>query len=701
MKQTQCPYCSIQCTFHMVQEEHFYRASPNKQDPVVHGKWCAKGMHAHVPVLGEERLQTPLLRQKGKLVPVSWETALHWFQANVRRIQQEHGKDAVGVYGGGSLTNENAYLLGKFARVALGTRYIDYNGRYCMSSAAAAANQTFGIDRGFTNPLSDLPHAQCILLAGTNIAECQPTLMPYLLQAKANGATLITIDPRKTNTTKIAHRHLSIRPGSDAALVNGLLKTIVEEGYVDWEFAQAHVDGYEAVVTHVRNICWTEVERITGLPKEDIQQVARTFGQAATGFILTARGVEQQPNGVMNVRNYLNLLLLTGNIGKKGAGYGAVTGQGNGQGGREHGQKADQLPGYRHIDHPDHRRHIADIWGIPESELPEKGVSAYEMFDKILEGDIQSLIVFASNPVVSSPHVHRVKAALRQLKGLVVVDLFLSETAQMADLVLPGSSHLEDTGTITTLEGRVTLREAVIPSLPGTKQDWEIMQEMAHALGKEKGFRFVNSEEIFEELRRASQGGVADYSGISYQRIRQEQGVFWPCPSENDPGRKRLFEDRCFYHTDGKARLVPVAHTQPQEQLDRQYPLVLTTGRITQHYLTGVQTRRTPALLQKASEPFVQMHPATAEKWGVKDGEIVRITSRRGTVELRVQCTDSIREDTVFVPFHWGEEQCINRLTSPLLDPASRMPAFKYCAVRIEPAEAASHKTKELAEISS
>ncbi|OYD07080.1 nitrite reductase [Paludifilum halophilum] len=699
-EKTQCPYCSMQCTMYL-HKKHSpyssrYQVSPNREDPVVQGRLCVKGMQAHVHALDRNRLKSPLLRRNGKLEPVSWEEAMDWFRRKVTDTQRQAGRDAVAVYGGGSLTNEEAYLLGKFARIGLGTCYIDYNGRFCMSSAATAANQAFGVDRGMTAPLSDIPRAGCIIVAGANIAECQPTMMPYLRRAKANGAVLIVIDPRKTPTAKLADIHLAVRPGGDVALVNGILKVIVEEGYTDEAFLRNHTTGGEALMDYLQSVSIGEAARESGVPAEEIIRTARAYGEAETGWVLTARGVEQHATGVQNVRNFINLILLTGKIGGVGSGYGAVTGQGNGQGGREHGQKADQLPGYRRIDEPEHRRAVAEVWGVKESDLPGSGVSAFEMFSLALERAIRGMVILSSNPLVSSPDVGFVEKALKQLDFLVVIDLFLSETAEMADLVLPGSSYLEDEGTMTNLEGRVTLRRAV-KKLPGTaKPDWVILGEMARVLGKGKYFSYSSPEKIFDELRCASRGGIADYSGISYGRIEEEGGVFWPCSRKDTPGEARLFTDRRFFHSDGRARLTPVPHVSLPEPTNDEYPLVLTTGRLMPHYLSGAQTRRTPDLNGKAPEPFLYMHPDRAKRCGLENGQEAHIVSRRGEMVLRVKLTSGIREDTVFGPMHWGGEQCINRLTLPELDPDSRMPSFKACAVRVTPV-----KVKGIPKISS
>lgn len=683
---TQCPFCSVQCAMQFVEERvvgrNCYKVIP-KDNPTSNGRLCIKGLHAHQHALHTERLQFPLLKRNGRFVRVSWEEALSFIQINFKNIQKEFGNDAIGVYGGGSLTNEEAYLLGKFARVALKTKYIDYNGRYCMSAAAAAMNATFGLDRGLTNKLSEIPHARCIILAGTNVAECQPTIMPYFHQAKKNGTFFIVIDPRETATCGLADLHIKIKPGTDVAFVNGMLKVIFAEGYVDEQFVKERTEGYDELKKHIEQIQLDEMAEMTGIAPEVIQFAARQYATAPTGMIFTARGVEQQTNGYMTVRNFLNLALVTGKIGKIGCGCGAITGQGNGQGGREHGQKADQLPGYRSIENPEHRKYIASVWGVPEEELPRKGVSAYEMIQKIDEGEIKGLFVMGSNPVVSSPNARFVKRALKKLQCLVVVDLFLSETAELADLVLPTSSYLEDEGTMTNLEGRVTWRPASRKRPGEVKHDWEILCEIARVLGKGDYFRFSSAEEIFHELRVASRGGLADYYGITYERLRNER-VYWPCPSPDHPGTARLFE-QSFAHPDGKARLAVVDNEYQKEQTTEQYPIYVTTGRVLSHYLSGTQTRRSPALASRQIEAFMEIHPNTAKKYKIENNALVKLETKRGYAIVRSKYSYKIREDTVFVPFHWSGFQNINQITDDELDPYCKMPGFKRCAARIIP----------------
>jgi assimilatory nitrate reductase catalytic subunit len=687
---TQCPFCSVQCKMKLIEQKaasEIKYSAVGRENPTSQGRLCVKGMNAHQHALHQDRLQYPLLKVNGEFVRISWDQALKCIKDNFTNIQMEDGNDAIGVYGSASLTNEEAYLLGKFARVALKTKHIDYNGRFCMSAAATAANQVFGLDRGLTNSLSEIPFSQCIILAGTNIAECQPTLMPYFKKAKANGAYIIAIDPRETATTKMADLHLKNKPGTDAALSNGLLKVIIEKNLIDESFIRERVKGFQEVKEHVSYFKLEEIEAITGVPAEQMERAAVMFGASETGMIFTARGVEQQTDGSFVVQNFLNILLSTGKVGKPNCGYGAITGQGNGQGAREHGQKADQLPGYRSIDNELHRAYIAKVWGIEPEDLPTSGVSAFEMIEKMAAGEITGLFLMCSNPVISNPNANFVKMALEKLKFFVAVDLFISETARLADLILPATSYLEDEGTMTNLEGRVTLREASMPPLGETKHDWQIICEIAHVLGKGNYFSFSSAEEIFNELRVASKGGLADYYGITYKRLKHGNGIVWPCPSLEHQGTERLFE-KTFAHHDGKAKMNVISNIPavPKEHPCEEYPLYLTTGRILSHYLTGVQTRKSHSLHARQFESFVEIHPDTAEKFGIPNNTFVKVESKRGSVIVRSKWSKSIRPDTVFVPFHWADAQNVNCLVSENLDPICKMPGFKVSAVKVSPA---------------
>lgn len=399
-----------------------------------------------------------------------------------------------------------------------------------------------------------------------------------------------------------------------------------------------------------------------------------------------ARGIEQHRKGVQNVLSCINLVLATGRIGKPYCGYGTITGQGNGQGGREHGHKCDQLPGNRDIENPEHRKIVADFWGIPESELPRKGLSAYEIIDAINRGEIKGLLSICFNPLVSLPNNHYVRSALEKLEFYAGIDFFLSETLRHADIILAGSLQEEEEGTTTTSEGRVVrITGAVNP--PGkAMRDLEIFKELARRLGQEDKFNYTCSEDIFNELRHISKNSYADYYGITYEKVEKNMGVFRPCPDLDHPGTPRLWEDRKFKTNDGKAHFNPTPYITPTEEPDEEYPIVLTSGRVVSQYLSGTQTRRIGKLVDIYPEPLMEIHPELASKYGIEDGDLIRVKTRRAEALFPANVVETIRKDTIFIPYHWGGVNSVNQLTVGLdgLDPISKMPEFKVCACKIE-----------------
>jgi assimilatory nitrate reductase catalytic subunit len=660
------------------------------------GALCQKGWTAGELLRAPDRVTVPLMRTRrdAPLRPVSWAAALDRIAAEVRRIQRAAGPDAVAVFGGGGLTNEKAYQLGKFARVALRTANIDYNGRFCMSSAAAAQNRAFGLDRGLPVPITDVADTDAILLAGGNVAETMPPFVRHLAAQQDRGGRLIVVDPRKTATARRADLHLQLAPGTDLALANGLLHLAMTEGLIDAGYVERRTSGF-AAVRAVVNAYWPErVERITGVPVPQMREAVRILGDAAKALILTARGAEQHATGTDTVTAFINLALGLGLPGRAGSGFGCLTGQGNGQGGREHGQKADQLPGYRRIDDPAAREHVARVWGVDPADLPGPGLSATELLGALgTPGGPRALLLFGSNPVVSAPDSARIEERLEALEFLAVADFVPSETALRADVVLPTTQWAEETGTVTNLEGRVLLRRAALPRPPTARSDLEIIAALAERLDAPGRFS-TEPAEVFDELRAASAGGIADYSGITYERIVAETGVFWPCPGEGHPGTPRVFLDR-FPTPDGRARAVPVEHRGPAEETCGDYPLYLTTGRVLAHYQSGAQTRRIRALVEAVPEAYVELHPDLAGRLDVADGSTVRVSSRRGSAVATVRVTGAIRRDTVFMPFHWAGAARANLLTNPVLDPTSRMPEFKVCAVRVEKASERAERVNQ------
>lgn len=678
MTETHCPYCSLQCGMR-VTGRRAPEVSAWEEFPVNGGALCRKGWTATGLFGNRERLTTPLVRDRatGEFRAVSWDEALDTVADRLRDLRAERGPDTVAVFGGGGLTNEKAYQLGKFARVALRTSQIDYNGRWCMSSAATAGTRAFGLDRGLPFPLADLERTDVLVLVGSNLAETMPPAARHLDALRERGGRLVVIDPRRTPTADRADLVIQPVPGTDLALALGVLHLLVANGDIDEEYVATRTTGFDDVRRSVA-AWWPErVERVTGVPVAELHDLARMLGRTPKVIVLTARGAEQHSQGTDTVLAWIDVALALGQCGTTYGGYGCLTGQGNGQGGREHGQKADQLPGYRMIDDPAAREHVAGVWGVPPESLPGKGRSAYELLEALgTDAGSRALLVFGSNIVVSAPNATRVTERLEALDLLVVADVVLSETAALADVVLPVTQWAEETGTMTNLEGRVILRQRAITPPTGVRSDLEILQGLAKRLDSPVPFS-SDPEEIFAELGLASAGGRADYAGITYDRIRAEHGVFWPCPTTAHPGTPRIFLD-AFATPDGRARFHAVEHRGAAEQPCADYPVHLTTGRVLGQYQSGAQTRRVRGL--EDTGPFVELHPMLAGRIGAVDGEPVRVTTRRGTMTAPARVVTTIRPDTVFVPFHWVGA---NRLTNDALDPASRMPEFKVCAAAV------------------
>jgi assimilatory nitrate reductase catalytic subunit len=653
--------------------------------PTNRDELCRKGWTSAELLSSPDRLTTPLVRRaaSGELSPASWEEAIDFVVNALRTLIDGYGPNSLGVFGGGGLTNEKAYMLGKFARVVLRTKNIDYNGRFCMASAAVANQKVFGIDRGLPFPVSDIPGAEVVFLAGANPAETMPPLMQWFDEQKKRGGRLIVSDPRRTPTAEAATLHLQLTPGTDVALSNGILHLVIREKFVDLDFVRDRTRDFELARRSAAAYWPDRVERITGVPESDLLAAARLLGTAKTAMVLSARGPEQQSHGVDNVIALTNLALALGHAGKPHSGYGCLTGQGNGQGGREHGQKADQLPGYRKLTKSADRQHVAAVWGVDPDELPPPGLAALDLFEALgTRGGIRGLWIMGANPVVSAPNARELEARLARLDLLVVCDPFLSETARRADVVFPVAQWAEEEGTLTNLEGRVLRRVRAQAPPDGVRTDLEVMKLVAETLGRGRHIEDRPSA-AFEELRRASAGGVADYAGVSYERIRRDQGVFWPCPKEDGPDTPRLFLER-FATPDGRARFFAVEQQDPAEIPDDIYPFFLTTGRLLAHYQSGNQTRRVAELAQAAPEVFVEIHPETATNQGVSDGDLVDVVTRRGRVTCKARLTRTIRRDTLFMPFHFAGEGRANALTSEATDPVSKIPAFKVSVARLE-----------------
>lgn len=678
---THCPYCALNCGLKLnTAEGQVVGYERWKQSPFSGGALCSKGVTAWKQVHHPDRVRRPLVRRQGRLVETTWEEGLDAAAHGFIDVRSRLGPSANAVLGGGSLTNEKAYLVGKFGRLALGTPHVDLNGRMCMSSAAAAATRAFGLDRAMT-PLEEMEHSQVVMIIGANISSTYPVKVPRMLDRVRRHGRVIVVDPRAGRFVDSRDLHLALKPGTDAILANGLLRAVAALGLVDHRFVDERTVGLDDALAAAEP--WTpyRVEAATGVDALSLVEAARLLGSAKRAMILHARGAEQQVSGTQNALAYINVALACGHAGKRGCGIVPLTGQRNGQGGREHGQRCDQLPGARSIEDPEHRRYTAAVWGVEPEQIPGRGRSFVEILDDAHEGTVAGLLTISTNPAVSAPDLRKVGRALSRLEHLVVIDPFLSETAEHASVVLPGTTFAEEDGTITTTDGRVVRVDAAVGPVPG-RGDIDVFRNLANRLGAGRHFGFVSGREVFEELRRASAGGQADYSGMTWDAIRSRGGIFWPCPEEGHPGTPMLYTER-FAHPDGRARFHPITPVDPPVVADDDYPLVLTTGRVLAHYLSGNQTRRIEDQRSKAPDVYVEVHPATATRIGLRVGEPVRLTSRQGSVEVPWKEHDGLRRDTLFMPYHWP---VANLLTADDLDPVSRIPGLKYTPVTMAPA---------------
>ncbi|MGE1165251.1 molybdopterin oxidoreductase family protein [Peribacillus simplex] len=695
---THCAYCGMQCGMNLRVNRATNKiigVEPRYDWPVTVGKMCPKGVTAYQQTNHDDRILKPLIRDDASLKgtkegfrEASWNEAYDLIAKKFSELQKKYGKDSLSVFSGVSMTNEKCYLTGKFARVALGTRYIDYNGRFCMSSAAGGFLRSFGVDRGSTLPWTDIHETDCLFIAGSNTAECHPTSMFRVWNVQERGGYIIVVDPRETPIARRADLHLDLKPGTDLALANGILNLLIQNGYADEEFINKHTNGFEETKELVKEFTPEYTSELTGVSPEKIIRAAEIYGKAPNAVVMFARGIEQQHKGVDNVSGYTNMALVTGKIGRPKSGVATFTGQGNGQGGREHGQKADLLPGYRKITNPKHVEEVCKVWKITPEEMPQQGVSAYEMFELMEQKTIRGLYLLCSNPAVSAPNLNFVRSSMKNLDFMLCSDFYLSESAEFADVILPSVTWSEDEGTVTNLEGRIIKINKAQEPIGDSKPDWQIQVELAERLGRGRYFSHLKTaKDVADEFRLASKGGNADYYGATWDKIDKQDGVFWPCKDDNDKGTPHMFLDKKFYHADSKAKICALPYRPPAEEPDEKYPLRLTTGRVVYHYLSGNQTRRIQFLRDMCPEPYVEVHSELAKKYNLENEDKVRLFTRRGEAIYKVKITEAIREDTVFVPYHFGHEQSINLLTIAALDPISRMPEFKVCAAQMEKVE--------------
>lgn len=651
-----CIYCGVGCGIdvYVGVGKGGLMVAPTKAHPVNQGKLCRKGWRCHEFVLRKDRLTAPLVRKDGGFEASSWGDAVALVAARLGEIRRRHGADALAFVSSAKATNEENYLFQKLART-LGTNNVDHVARLCHSSTVTGLRRAFG-SGAMTNPIRDLQDSRCILVIGSNTTEQHPIIASRVLQGVEKGAKLVVIDPRRIHLARYADLYLQPALGRDLYLLNSMAHVILEENLAAKGFIQDRTRGFRAFSEEVMKERYhpSRVEGILGVEAGLIRRAAILYARHSPAAILYAMGITQHAHGTANVLALANLALLTGNLGKRGAGVYPLRGHQNVQGACDMGALPDVLPGY-----------------LP---LEKRGLTVMEMFEAALEGRIKGMYIMGANPLLSNPDAGATRDALEALDFLVVQDLFMTETAELADVVLPACSWLEKEGTFTSTERRVQRIHKALEPLG--KPDWEIIVALAEAMGYESEFKYSCPEEVFSEISRV----VPQYRGMTYDAMEQE-GLFWPFLK--DKGVEVLHRES-FTH--GKGVFHPLRATGPVEEPDEEYDLALTTGRMAFHFHTGSMTRRSPSLEKEAPEGYVEINPRDAEKRGVADGEMVRLHTRRGVVKLKARVLETIKEGTLFIPFHFAEAAA-NVLTLGVLDEEARIPEFKVCACRLERAE--------------
>jgi anaerobic selenocysteine-containing dehydrogenase len=691
---TLCPYCGVGCgVLVRVEDGRVTRVKGDPTHPANHGDICAKAVHLPPTLRTDDRLLYPQLRMRRDtaLQRVPWDLALRHTAERIREIVDTHGPDAVAFYASGQLLSEEYYVANKLAKGFVGTNNFDTNSRLCMASAAVGYARSLGAD-GPPCSYEDLDHADCVLLIGSNTADCHPIVFKRLRRRKLadpEGVSVIVVDPRWTETADLADLHLPLRPGSDVALLNAMLHVLVNERVIDRAWIAAHTAGWDDVERVVAAYPPERAAVLTGLSAGIIVSTALRFGAARAALTLWSMGVNQSGAGTDKNAAILNLHLATGQIGRAGAGPFSLTGQPNAMGGRETGGLAHLLPGYRHVGDAAARTVVEAHWGVaPGTIRARPGLSALEMFEAAARGDVRALWIVCTNPAASMPDLDLVEKALRQTELVIVQDAYHpTETSVFADVLLPAAQWPEKDGVMTSSERRLTYLPKLIAPPGEALPDAEIFTRFAAEMGWKASFPSARSEELFAELASLTAGTPCDYSGASHARLRVEGPLQWPVPRGDHPGTERLYTDGRFPNADARARFVAVEHRGPVEEPDAAFPLTLTTGRVRDHWHTLTRTGKAPALRTRTPEPLLELHPRDARAAGVADGDFVEITSRRGKAVAQCRVTETIRAGTCFLPFHWGRRlgfwKSANNLTLSARDPLSFQPELKACAVRL------------------
>ena len=668
---TTCPYCGSGCGFYLkVKDGQLVGVAPSKKHPVSQGRLCIKGVTAWESVLAPDRIKEPLVKKNGQFIATGWEQALDIVAAKFSELKRKYGPDSLGVWASARCTNELNYVAQKLARAVFGTNNVDHCARTCHSPTVAGLVRSFG-SGAMTNSIDELKDSACILAIGSNAPEAHPLIGWRIRTARDKGAKIIVCDPRKTDMTGYADIHIQHYPGTDIALLNCLMNVIISEGLEDKEYIKTRTEGFDELKQVVQKYTPQYTAGIVGVEPKILVEAARLYACNRPAAIVYTLGITEHTVGTKNVMSVANLAMLTGNVGVESGGVNPLRGQNNVQGACDMGALPDVYAGYQKVETDAVREKFEKAWGVKLSS--RAGLTTTDQILQAGEGNIKGLYIIGEDPVTSDPNISEVRQALENLEFLVVHEIYMSPTAQMADVVLPGASFAEKSGTFTNSERRVQLVNKAIEPIGNSRPDWQIVCDVATRMGYP--FRYASTAQIMDEV--ASLAPI--YGGISHERIRRV-GLQWPCPDKNHPGTKFLHKDK---FTRGLGRFYGIEDIPPAEVPDDKYPFILSTGRMRFHYNTGTMTRRTYLLEREFPFMFVEVNRRDAQKLGIRDMDNCRVSTRRGELIVRARVSDKVKEKVLWMPFHYVEAPA-NLLTNNAFCPISRTGEYKACAAKLE-----------------
>jgi formate dehydrogenase alpha subunit len=681
---TTCPYCGVGCQMNLhIKDNAVYRVEAPFDTAPNYGNLCVKGRFGLDFVTHPRRLKTPLIKENGEFREATWDEALDFVAEKLASIVQESGGDRVATYACAKATNEDNYIFQKFVRAVLKTNNVDHCARLCHAGSVTGLQLALG-SSAMSNSIAEMENLDTFIVTGSNTTETHPVISLFLKKAvRQNGAKLIVIDPRQIELTDFATLWLRQKPGTDVAVYSAIAHVIVKEELFDSDFIKDRTEGFDDYIESLEQCTPEWAEAISGVPAKDIRQAARLYAQADSAAIYWGMGISQSVHGTDNAVSLANLALMTGNLGKAGTGLNPLRGQNNVQGCSDSGGLPNVYTAYQRVDDPATKEKFEKAWHTTLS--PDVGLTVTEMVDGALTGNIRAMLVMGENPLMSEPNLNHAKHAIEALDLLVCIDIFMNETGELADVILPSASFAEKDGTFTNSDRRIQRIRKALPSVGESRADWDILCDLSKrtetklGVKQSAGFDYADAEAIWEEMRELT----PQFYGITYERIDEEGGVHWPCPALDHPGTPYLFEDD---FPRGRGKFWSLDYTSESENTDEEYPYHLTTGRVLFHWHGGTMTRRTK-LEEAFPEPIIEMHPDDAQELAVISGDWIKITSRRDSVVCRVMVTGRSPAGTVFLPFHFVEAAA-NLLTLDKIDPRAKIPDFKMAAVQLEKTDA-------------